>query len=172
MMKSSSGTLLSHCGSLSIGPSIFTRAGLRSASPLIFAQSVISPQYRGGASAAATYEKILPGVSHPDRIAASARSSRRPSPVTGSGRSWSHRITAAGINGRGASAVLDNSASNAASCTAKDLHPEGEPELGDGDGRSMTVKGRHLTGLKLPEAVERFNSGKCVHAQQLRIRGK
>ncbi|MBW1781479.1 MAG: hypothetical protein JRL30_12160 [Deltaproteobacteria bacterium] len=48
------------------------------ASPLIFAQSVVSPQNWGGVSAAATDAKILSGVSHPERTAARARPSSRP----------------------------------------------------------------------------------------------
>ena len=102
IVKSLRETVLSHCGSLSVGPLIRTNGGSRAANPLIFAQSVVSPQNCGGVSAAATDVKIVLGVSQPARIDRRASSSSRPSPVTGSGRSCNHRLTAAGIQGNGA----------------------------------------------------------------------
>jgi hypothetical protein len=50
-----------HWGNLGFGPSILTSGGSRSANALIFSQSVISPQYCGGVSRAATNEKIFSG---------------------------------------------------------------------------------------------------------------
>ena len=62
MLKSLSSTVLSHWGSLSAGPSIRTSGGSRSASALIFAHKVVSPQNWGVVSAFATAAKIAPGV--------------------------------------------------------------------------------------------------------------
>jgi hypothetical protein len=88
-----------------LGPSSLTSGGLRVASLLIFAQSVMSPQNCGCVSRAAANAKISDGVLEPERIASRASCSSRPNPVASSGCSCSQRVTAAGIHGNGAPIV-------------------------------------------------------------------
>ena len=110
-----------HCGNLAAGPSILTSGGFRSANALTFAQSVVSPQNWGWVSFDDTFLKISPGVSQPLRMASRARCSSLPKPVAGSGRSCSHRDTAAGTRGKGASERKASSSNNVVSCVANAL---------------------------------------------------